>query len=194
MTDDAITAFSQDLASEVEESLTNEAPFSQEVFTRLILERLEEAGHLDATFPLYQEGRVRSAAYRIDGYAYDEDRARLDLFTTIYSGDLPPSKIPAADVTKALDRALRFASACVDGLASRLEPANTDASDLARLIETEADNLSVIRIILLTDGVVGNITPRKNGVASPSNSRRMTSSVFFGFLARVKPGQISPSI
>jgi len=159
MTDDATVEFSQELIAEVEESLSTEAPFSQEVFTRLILERLEEAGHLDTTFPLYQEGRVRNAAYRIDGYAFDEERSRLDLFTTIYSGDLPPGKTPSADVTKALERALRFASACVDGLASKLEPANTDASDLARLIENEADNLSAIRIILLTDGIVGSITP-----------------------------------
>src|SRR5215208_4005164 len=99
--------------------------FSQEVFTKLILERLEEAGHLDATFPLYQEGRVRNATYRIDGYAFDEELARLDLFATMSSGDLPASKLPAAEVTKALDRALRFATACVDGLASQLEPANT---------------------------------------------------------------------
>lgn len=159
MTEDVIADFLQDLVAEVEESLSPEVPFSQEVFTRLILERLEEAGHLDATFPLYQEGRLRKAPYRIDGYAYDEERARLDLFTTIYAGDLPAGKLPTADVTKALERALRFATACVDGLAAHLEPANTDASDLARLIESEAGNLSTIRIILLTDSVVGNIPP-----------------------------------
>jgi len=159
MMDDAIAAFSREMIAEVEEGLSPEAPFSQEVFTRLIRERLEEAGHFDATFPLYQEGRVRNAAYRIDGYAFDEERSRLDLFTTIYSGDLPANKIPGPDATKALERALRFASACVDGLASQLEPANTDASDLARLIETQAGELVAIRIVLLTDGIIGNINP-----------------------------------
>lgn len=159
MTEEATVEFLRALVAEVEESLSSEMPFSQEIFTRLILERLEEAGHLDATFPLYQEGRIRNAAYRIDGYAYDEELARLDLFTTIYSGDVSIVKLPSADVTKALERALRFASACVDGLASHLEPANTDASDLARLIETEADSLSTIRIVLLSDGVVGTISP-----------------------------------
>jgi hypothetical protein len=157
MTDDVIAAFSHELNSEVEEGLSAETPFSQEMFTKLILERLEEAGHFDTTFPLYQEGRIRNAAYRIDGYAFDEERSRLDLFTTIYMGDLPPGKVPGPDATKALERALRFASACVDGLASQLEPANTDASDLARLIELRASELTVIRIILLTDGIVGNI-------------------------------------
>ncbi|AXA74364.1 AIPR family protein [Achromobacter xylosoxidans] len=159
MSDDAFTEFHQELVAEVEDGLSTEEPFSANVFTRLILERLEEAGHFDGTFPLYQEGPIRNTRYRIDGYTYDEDRARLDLFTTIYSGDLPAKKIPAADVTRALERALRFASACVNGLASLLEPSNTDASDLARLIEEKAKNLSQIKIVLLTDGVVRNITP-----------------------------------
>ncbi|MGR9161910.1 AIPR family protein [Rhizobium leguminosarum] len=159
MSNDALTEFHQDLVAEVEEGLSTEEPFSANVFTRQVLERLEEAGQFDGTFPVYQEGPIRNTSYRIDGYTYDEERARLDLFTTIYSGDLPAGKLPAADVTRALERALRFASACVDGLASLLEPSNTDASDLARLIEDEAKNLSAIRIVLLTDGVVGNITP-----------------------------------
>lgn len=159
MNNEAIVDFSKEIIAEVEEGLSNELPFSQEMFTRLILERLEEAGHLDGAFPLYQEGRVKNSAYRIDGYSYEEERSRLDLFTTIYTGDLPSNKISTSEVTKALNRALRFASACVDGFASQLEPANTDASDLARLIESKADNLSAIRILLLTDGMVGNITP-----------------------------------
>ena len=167
MTADPIDGFSQELLAEVEEGLSPETPFSQEVFTRLILERLEEAGHLDGTFPLYQEGRVGKAAYRIDGYAFDEETSRLDLFTTIYSGDLPAGKISAADVTKAYERALRFAGACVDGLASKLEPANTDASDLARLIETRAGDLAAIRIILLTDGITGKIAPPSDWRGKP---------------------------
>ncbi len=167
MSDDPIAEFSQEVISEVEEGVSADAPFSQEVFTQLILERLEEAGHFDETFPLYQEGRIRNAVYRIDGYAFDEERTRLDLFTTIYSGDLPTVKIPSADVSKALDRALRFASACVDGLASQLEPANTDASDLARLIEAKSDELNAIRIVLLTNGITGTIEPPSDWRGKP---------------------------
>lgn len=164
MADDATMDFLQDLVSEVEEGLSAVEPFTVNIFTAMILERLEEAGHFDETFPVYQAGhfkdrRRRNIAYRIDGYAYDEERGRLDLFTTLFSGDRDAARIPAADVTKALERALRFASACVDGLASSLEPANTDASDLARMIEREAARLTAVRVVLLTDGTVGNITP-----------------------------------
>lgn len=153
--DDALYQFAQDLAHDVEEGLSEE-PFTEEVFTRLVLERLEDTGHLEGTFPLYQEGRIRNAAYRIDGYAFDEDRSQLDLFTTIYGQESPPSRIPAADVTKAYERALRFASACVDGLADQLEPSNSDASDLARRIQARVGDLTTIRVVLLTNGILGN--------------------------------------
>lgn len=157
MTDEAILKFAEDIQREVEAGLNDEAPFTEEVFTRFLMERLEDAGHLENTFDLYQEGRIRNATYRIDGYAFDEDRARLDLFTTIYSPQMPPERLAAAEVNKAFERALRFVSACVDGLASQLEPSNTDASDLARLIETQAGNLTAIRIVLLTNGIIGNV-------------------------------------
>jgi hypothetical protein len=156
MSEDAVQKYAEELIREVEEGL-DEIPFSEEVFTRLILERLEDAGHLESTFPLYQEGRIRNASYRIDGYAFDEERSRLDLYTTIYSGDLPPNRVPAADVTRAFERALRFVAACVDGLAGQLEPSNSDAADLARLIESQIDEIVTIRIVLLTNGIVGNI-------------------------------------
>jgi hypothetical protein len=159
MSEDTLSEFHKDLVAEIEDGLSDEEPFSNKIFTRLMLERLEEAGQFDGAFPLYQEGPIRNTSYRIDGYTYDEERTRLDLFTTIYSGDLPATKLSATEVTRALEKALRFASACVDGLASLLEPSNTDASDLARLIEDEAKNLSAIRIVLLTDGIVGKIKP-----------------------------------
>lgn len=159
MTEDTLLRFAEAISREVEENLGADTPFSEGIFTAMLLERLEEAGHLENTFDLYQEGRIRNAAYRIDGYAFDEDRLRLDLFTTIYSGTGQLERIPGADANKAFERALRFASACVDGLASQLEPSNTDASDLARLIETRRSELAGIRIILLTDGIVGNLPP-----------------------------------
>lgn len=156
MTDETLQKFAEELLREVDNGLSDDVPFSEEVFTRMVLERLEEAGHLEATFDLYQEGRLRNgAAYRIDGYAFDEERMHLDLFATIFHADLPPEKLPAADVSKAFERALRFAGACMDGLASQLEPSNTDASDLARLIEAKASEIGTVRIVLLTNAVVG---------------------------------------
>src|SRR5258708_1066148 len=101
MSDDAIAKFSQEMVREVEEALAGDESFSEEIFTRMILERLEEAGHMEGTFPLYQQGRVKNSIYRIDGYAFDEERSRLELFTTVYMEDLSPFRLSAAEVSKA---------------------------------------------------------------------------------------------
>lgn len=159
MSEDVVNRFAAQLAVDIDDGVSPEMPFSAVVFTRLVLERLEEAGHLDGAFDLHQEGRLGTAAYRIDGFAFDEDRSRLDLFTTLYTAEVPPTRLPAADATRAFQRALRFASACVDGLASRLEPSNTDASDLARRIEAQVSTLVAVRIVLLTDGIFQGSVP-----------------------------------
>src|SRR5262249_39545676 len=97
MTDDRLMRLAEVLIYDVHEGL-GDVPLSEEVFTRLILERLEDAGHLEGTFPLYQQGRLGNAIYRIDGYAFDEESSRLELFTTIYVDDLPPERLPAVEI------------------------------------------------------------------------------------------------
>ena len=115
MIDDAVQRFAESFAADVQDGLTTDMPFSAGTFTR----RLGEAGHLEGAFDLHQEGRLGNAGYRIDGYAFDEEGFRLDLFTTLYFSETVPPRVPAAEMTRAFERALRFASACVDGLASR---------------------------------------------------------------------------
>ena len=163
MTDDPLHAFAKGLAIEIEDAVSGPdapTPFSSEMFTRTVLERLEEAGHLEAAFDLHQEGYSGRASYRIDGYSFDEERGVLDLFTTLHIGDVPPVKLLAVDVSRAFERALRFARAAVDGLANKLEPSNTDASDLARRIEQDADKITAIRLTLLTDALLPSSLPR----------------------------------
>ena len=75
MSDDQTHRFAAELASEVEHALSDEAPFSGQIFTRIVLEHLEEAGHVDGAFDLHQEGRLGNAGYRIDGYALDNEEA-----------------------------------------------------------------------------------------------------------------------
>ncbi len=155
--------FAQVLLNDIEEAVASpDAPtaFSSEMFTRTVLERLEEAGRLEGALDLFQEGFAGRASYRIDGYSIDEDRGALELFTTIHTGEIPPRKLTTSEVRTAYERALRFARASVEGLADRLEPSNTDASDLARRIEHEAGAITSIRLILLTDGLAPDRLPQ----------------------------------
>ena len=161
--DDPLQAFAEAFAADVEEAVSSpDAPtlFSGVMFTKTVLERLEDAERLEQAFDLYQEGHTGRAAYRIDGYSIDDERGALELFTTIHTGEIPPVRIPMADMRAAYDQALRFARASMEGLADKLEPSNTDASDLARLIEREADKITSIRLVLLTDQLTGPALPQ----------------------------------
>lgn len=154
--------FAQDLANDVEEAVASPdafTPYSGVMFTHLVLERLEEAGRIEGAFDLFQEGYSGRASYRIDGYGIDEERGWLELFTTIHTGEVPPRRLIQAEVRTAYERALRFARASVDGLADKLEPSNTDASDLARRIEREASRITAIRLTLLTDAIAPAALP-----------------------------------
>lgn len=160
--EDPLQSFAEALAADIEEAVASpDAPtlFSGEMFTKLVLERLEDAERLEQAFDLYQEGHTGRASYRIDGYAIDDERGALELFTTIHTGEIPPVRLSMADIRSAYDRALRFARASMEGLADKLEPSNTDASDLARRIEREADRITSIRLILLTDQLTGPTLP-----------------------------------
>ena len=89
--DDPLIAFAAAFSADVEEAVSSpDAPtlFSGEMFTKLVLERLEDAERLEQAFDLYQEGHTGRAAYRIDGYAIDDERGCLELFTTIYTGQV----------------------------------------------------------------------------------------------------------
>jgi len=161
--DDPLQAFAEAFAAEVEEVVSSPDAttlFSGVMFTKTVLERLEEAERLEQAFDLYQEGHTGRAAYRIDGYAIDEERGALELYTTIHTGEIPPARLPMADIRAAYDKALRFARASMDGLADKLEPSNTDASDLARTIERGAERITSIRLVLLTDQLTGPSLPQ----------------------------------
>ncbi|MGL3820647.1 AIPR family protein [Sphingopyxis sp. R3-92] len=154
--------FAEQLAADVDEAVTSPdaaTVFSEVMFTQLVLERLEEAGRVEGAFDLFQKGFSGRAEYRIDGYAIDDELGSLELFTTIHTGEVPPRRLTPAEMRTAYERALRFAKASVDGLAAKLEPSNSDASDLARRIEREAANISAIRLTLLTDAIAPPTLP-----------------------------------
>ena len=161
--DDPLQTFAEAFAADVEEAVSSPDAttlFSGVMFTKTVLERLEEAERLEQAFDLYQEGHTGRAAYRIDGYAIDEERGALELYTTIHTGEIPPARLPMADIRAAYDKALRFARASMEGLADKLEPSNTDASDLARTIERDAERITSIRLVLLTDQLTGPSLPQ----------------------------------
>jgi hypothetical protein len=162
MSDDATAEFARTLAAEIDEARDDPAidlPSTEALFTRTVIDELEEIGHFEAAFDLAQEGRVGRSPFQISGYAIDEDAGQLTLFATHYSGDLPPRRVPAAELLKTAERAGTYVAACIGGLADRIEPSNTEAGDLARRVAALGERIDRFRIVVLTDGISGGALP-----------------------------------
>lgn len=162
MSDDATAEFARTLAAEIDEARDDPAidlPSTEALFTRTVVDALEEIGHFESAFDLAQEGRVGRSPFQISGYAIDEDAGHLTLFATHYSGDLPPRRIPASDLLKTAERAGTYVAACIGGLADRIEPSNTEAGDLARQVASLGERIDRFRIVVLTDGIAGGALP-----------------------------------
>ncbi len=158
MSEAALENFARELAADVDEAVQNDAaePYSEIQFTKLILDELAERNVFENPIPLTQggEGRFGRAQYKITGFELSDDDERLLLVTTVHTGECPPKAVPPAAVVTAIERAMRFFDAACQGLHNKIEPANTDASDLARRIYEGHKAIRVLRIVVLSDGML----------------------------------------
>jgi len=158
MSEAPLESFARELAADVDEAVQNDTaePYSEIQFTRLILDELAERNVFENPIPLTQggEGRFGRAQYKITGFEFSDDEERLLLVTTIHTGEFPPKVVPPAAVVTAIERAMHFFDAACRGLHNKIEPANTDASDLARRIHDGHESIRVLRIVVLSDGML----------------------------------------
>jgi hypothetical protein len=119
-----------------------------EVFTGTVLEVLEEAGEIE-------DGNVcfhRERGIEVSGYGVDDDDT-VNLFVSIYSGQVPPSSVTKTDVDTALRRARTFWERCRSGpYHSELEE-SSEAYDMALRLHSAAHRVQRLRIFVITDGV-----------------------------------------
>src|SRR5262245_9537396 len=106
MADEALLNYARDLAAEVEEAIQggDGAVYTEEEFTRLVLDKLGDDGALDNPMLLYQEGTFGRSKYKITGYSIPEAEDRLLLVTTVHTGELPPRDLTHEEVQTAVTR------------------------------------------------------------------------------------------
>ena len=131
------------------------AVYSEEEFTRIVLDKLGDEGALDNPIYLYQEGAFGRSRYKITGFSVSDAEDRLLLVTTVYTGELPPRDLTTEEIRTAVTQAANFYKCSVDGLYTKIEPANTEASDLAHRIFEIHDRIEVVRVVLISDGMTG---------------------------------------
>jgi len=157
MSDEAIETFARELAAEVDEATQcgDGSIYSEEEFTRIVLDRLGDEGAIENPTLLWQEGNFARTKYKITGYSIPDDEERLILVTTVHTGQLPPPALSRDEIINALQQAMKFYECSCKGLHTKIEPSNTDASELARHIYEAREQIGVLRIVLLSDGLTG---------------------------------------
>ena len=157
MSDQALISYAHDLRAEVEHSTQGEAELvcSEEEFTRIVLDKLADEGVLDNPALLYQEGTFGRVKYKITGFSISDTEDRILLTTTVYAGVLPPRRLAADEIRSAIIHAVNFYKCSRDGLHEKIEPSNSEASDLARRIYEMHDGIDVLHVVLLSDCSTG---------------------------------------
>ncbi len=162
MTETPLEEFARELAAEVEEAVRSDAnePYHEIQITRYLLDELADRNVFENPIPLTQggEGRFGRTQYKITGFEFSEDDERLLLVTTIHTGSVPPRPVTRDTIMTAIERAARFFDASCKGLHTKIEPANTDASDLARRIFEANADIRVLRVVVLSDGILADFT------------------------------------
>lgn len=135
------------------------SPFSEEIFTELVLENLQEIGMVSEPELCPHIGRFRNAEVKISGYAFGEvdDEANgpdeVDIFVTHYRGLDTPEILPTDELRNTASKALRFYKAVVEtDFRFRLNEAQ-EIFAFAERLHAAKDDLRKVRIFVLTDGI-----------------------------------------
>lgn len=141
--------------------------FRENVFTEVVLGRLEDLGQVGDMQVCYFEQRTTRGGAKVNAWGYDEDEGQATLVTTIFRGAREPELIPKTEFEQTIKRALRVYSAATRAMHSKMEPSSDAFGMMERLHEVH-ETVERLRVIVLTDGFA-NAAGRAWRESSPLN-------------------------
>ena len=127
------------------------ADFKENAFTEIVLEQLADLGVVEGAECVYFEGKAGRGSGKLNGYAVSEDLGAIDLFVSVFLNAAEAIKVPAEEVRKAVEQAVRYFDAALKGLHLSLQP-GTEAFGMTRRIHELGPNTERVRVFVLTDG------------------------------------------
>lgn len=153
MSDLTLADYLQDLNAEILANAEAESTTTPQVFTRRALDDLEQAGVTENTFAAFHKAR----GIEVSGYGSNDSLEALDLFITAFSLDPRVTRITRTDAETLFRRLLTFVQRCREGLRQQIDESN-DVFDMCTGIEKKLQEVSQIRLFLLTNGVAATPT------------------------------------
>lgn len=144
MTDDE---FHADLLQLVSARSAATSDFSETAFASVVAEALVDSGAVPGFEPAFFVHR----GMRVDGYAYTEDEATLDLFQVEYQGEPEVKSLTKTTLDACLKRAETFFVRAVDGDLSHEVDVGSSIWSLARQLAQIGHSVVRIRLNILSD-------------------------------------------
>jgi len=141
----------------------DEGSFREEAFTQIMIEYLTEAGEIEDGYVCYHSAH----GIKINGYNFQEDEGRLDLFISIYTQNPSPNTVRKDAVESAFNQLVNFLKKVWKGYHQSIEEASP-VFDMAQLIHSQRSQLSHVRLFLFTDGLT-TLQTKKNQVKDGVN-------------------------
>lgn len=149
MSTTTIEQFAENLRQEVvtNSELEGAETFADEAFVRVATGYLADAGELAeiAVCHLHDGNR------QVHAYNLDEEQGILDLVIAIHRNQVPPPTVDRATVKSAFGRLSKFVASVFDGYSPEEEA--SPAFDMCQVISTRKEELTQIRMFLITDGL-----------------------------------------
>ena len=140
--------FAENLRQDVLVRGSDSPNYEVDVFTEDVIEAMTDAGEADGFILCNSDGR----GYKINAYNVSSDGDCIDLFVSIYTREVPPQRVPAAEIDRHFNR-LRgfFQRALTDNFRAGLEESSPEF-DAADSIHSSRREVTRGRLFLLTDG------------------------------------------
>ena len=154
---DPLDQFYQDLREEIniEASAEGDGCSKEEMFTRVILRRLEDAGEAENARECRdrRESVSGQTLHKLNGYALSEGLETLDLYVSLYQDDDEVPAVNAQALKSIVSQVVRFVNHASKGYTDEVEE-SAPVYELARTIRKEWKSIVRVNFYVLTNGRV----------------------------------------
>jgi hypothetical protein len=163
LTTQDLTNFVSDVHAQVRERLATEPDMlARDAFVSLVGEYLVDDGTLDDLETCYLRAPWQRRFVEVSGYDISDDGTVLHLVTTEFGAE--GASVRRDRLEQLLRRAAAFAEFCQSGQHVLLEP-SSPPFDMVERIASTWSTLEAVRVLVVTDGVVGTYRPADTVVA-----------------------------